>query len=229
MGGHTTKERGFMLTLYGFSASNYYNKVKLALMEKGLPFEEALRWPDQTDADLSPLHKVPYLACEAGGLCESQVIVDYLEARYPQHPLIPSDPFAAAKVREIVTFLELHLELVARQLFAEAFFGGKVSDNLKVKVREQLQKNIPAAAKLFKFAPYVAGDTFTIADCAAIVHFPLVSSATKIIYGEDMLAAIEGIKPYLAKMAENPNVQKINADRKVNTEQMLAYYASKRA
>ncbi len=29
-----------MLTLYGFAASNYYNKVKLALLEKGLHFEE---------------------------------------------------------------------------------------------------------------------------------------------------------------------------------------------
>ena len=99
-----------MLTLYGFSASNYYNKVKLALMEKGIAFEESLRWPDQTDGEVSPLHKVPYLVGEDGGMCESQVILDYLEARYPQHPLIPADPFKAAKVREIVTFLELHLE-----------------------------------------------------------------------------------------------------------------------
>ncbi|MCL9845464.1 glutathione S-transferase [Ralstonia solanacearum] len=217
-----------MLTLYGFAASNYYNKVKLALMEKGIPFEESLRWPDQTDGDLSPLHKVPYMMGEDGGLCESQVIVDYLESRYPQHPLIPADPFRAAKVREIVTFLELHLELVARQLYAEAFFGGKISDGLKAKVREQLQKSIPATARLLKFAPYVAGDTFTIADCAAIVHFPLVSSATKIIYGEDLLAPIEGIKPYLARMGELPNVQKMNDARKENTERMLAYYASKR-
>lgn len=141
---------------------------------------------------------------------------------------MPADPFRAAKVREIVTFLELHLELVARQLYPEAFFGGKISDNLKAKVREQLQKNIPATARLLKFAPYVAGDTFTIADCAAIVHFPLVSSATKLIYGEDLLAPIAGIKPYLAKMGEMPSVQQLNADRKVNTEQMLAYYASKR-
>ena len=218
-----------MLTLYGFAASNYYNKVKLALLEKGLPFEESLRWPDQTDGEISPLHKVPYLKDGDRGMCESQVIVDYLEARYPEHPLVPADPFQAAKVREVVTFLELHLELVARQLFPEAFFGGKISDNLKAKTREQLQKNIPAAAKLFKFAPYVAGDTFTIADCAAIVHFPLVSQATKIIYGEDLLAQVEGIKPYLAAMAENPNVQKVRADSKANLEQMLAQYASKRA
>lgn len=217
-----------MLTLYGFAASNYYNKVKLALLEKGLPFEESLRWPDQTDGEISPLHKVPYLKDGDRGMCESQVIIDYLEARYPEHPLVPADPFQAAKVREVVTFLELHLELVARQLFPEAFFGGKISDNLKAKTREQLQKNIPAAAKLFKFAPYVAGDTFTIADCAAIVHFPLVSSATKIIYGEDLLAQVEGVKPYLAAMAENLNVQKMRADSKANLEAMLAHYASKR-
>lgn len=53
-----------MLTLYGFAASNYYNKVKLALMEKGIAFEESLRWPDQTDGEVSPLHKVPYLVGE---------------------------------------------------------------------------------------------------------------------------------------------------------------------
>ena len=29
-----------MLTLCGFAASNYYNKVKLALLEKSVPFEE---------------------------------------------------------------------------------------------------------------------------------------------------------------------------------------------
>lgn len=60
-----------MLTLYGFAASNYYNKVKLALMEKGIPFEESLRWPDQTDGDLSPLHKVPYMVGKTGA-CASR-------------------------------------------------------------------------------------------------------------------------------------------------------------
>jgi glutathione S-transferase len=43
-----------MLTLSGFSASNYYNKVKLALLEKGVPFEEELAWVGATDAAASP-------------------------------------------------------------------------------------------------------------------------------------------------------------------------------
>ena len=38
-----------MLKLCGFAASNYYNKVKLALLEKGVPFEEELAWVGQTD------------------------------------------------------------------------------------------------------------------------------------------------------------------------------------
>lgn len=40
-----------MLTLCGFSASNYYNKVKLALMEKQIPFEEKLVWLGNTNPD----------------------------------------------------------------------------------------------------------------------------------------------------------------------------------
>src|SRR4051812_26657792 len=111
-----------MLKLCGFSASNYYNKVKFALLEKGVAFEEELVWTDRSPALLacSPLGKVPFLETEHGTLCESQVLMDYIEAAYPQKPLIPSDPFAAAKVRELITFMELHLELVARELYAEA-------------------------------------------------------------------------------------------------------------
>ena len=40
-----------MLTLCGFAASNYYNKVKFALLEKGVPFTEELAWLGQTDPD----------------------------------------------------------------------------------------------------------------------------------------------------------------------------------
>ena len=43
-----------MLTLCGFSASNYYNKVKLALLEKDLPFTEELAWVGETDRSASP-------------------------------------------------------------------------------------------------------------------------------------------------------------------------------
>lgn len=210
-----------MLKLCGFSASNYYNKVKLALLEKNLPFEEVLAWVGETDLAASPLGKVPYIITEAGPLCESETIVEYIETTYPQAPLLPRDPYQAGKVREVITFLELYLELTARELYAEAFFGGKVSDRVKERQRNLLDKYIPAFAKLAKFSPYIAGDTFTLADCAAVCHLPLVSSCTKIIYGEDLLAGLP-VKEYLKAMAERPTVQKVNAERKANTELMLS-------
>ena len=210
-----------MLTLCGFSASNYYNKVKLALLEKGVPFQEQLAWVGQTDLAASPLGKVPYLLTPEGPLCESAVIADYIEAAHPTPALVPAQAFAAAKVRELITFMELHLELVARNLYPQAFFGGTVSEAAREKVGIQLEKNIAAFAKLASFAPYVAGDSFSMADCAAIVHLPLVSSATKAIYGRDYLAELP-VRDYLARMAERPHVQRINADRKTSTAEMLA-------
>ena len=215
-----------MLTLCGFAGSNYYNKVKFALLEKGVSFNEELVWVGQTDPACSPLGKVPYIKTPQGSLCESEVIMEYIEDQYPQNSLLPANPFAAAKVRELVTFLELHLELVVRNLYPEAFFGGKVSDSAKEKVRDQLTKNVAAFAKLASFSPFVAGDTLSLADCAAVVHLPLVSSATKLIYGRDFLADLP-VRDYLKRMGERPALQQVNAERKANTELMMARMKAK--
>lgn len=212
-----------MLKLCGFAASNYYNKVKFALLEKGVEFEEELVWLDRTPELLarSPLGKIPFIETEHGRLCESQVILDYIESSHPRNALLPADPYAAAKVRELITFTELHLELVARELYAEAFFGGKVTDETKERVQKLLKRNVEGFAKLAKFSPYLAGAEFTMADCAGMVHLPLVSMASKIIYGEDALAGLP-VRDYVKMLGERPAAQRVNADRKTNTEAMAA-------
>jgi glutathione S-transferase len=213
-----------MLTLCGFSVSNYYNKVKLALLEKGIPFSEELVMTGSKDEAVlgaTPLGKVPFLKTEQGALCESQVIVDYIEAAYPAHPLVPADAFGAAKVRELCTFIDLHLELVARELYSQAFFGGTVSDETRERVRKQLTRQIAGFKRLAKFGPYVAGDQFTLADCAAYVSLPLVALASKKVLGEDLLAAA-GIdwKGYAGLIAQRPSAQKVDADKKADAARM---------
>ena len=215
-----------MLTLCGFAASNYYNKVKIALLEKGVDFTEQLAWVGEVDRQASPLGKVPYLVTDQGSLCESGVMLEYIEQKYPQNPLIPADPFAAAKVRELALFLDLHLELVARNLYPEAFFGGKVSDSVKEKTAAQLEKNVAAFAKLAKFSPFIAGDSLTLADCSAVTHLPLISGATKLVYGKDFLAELPA-REYLKMMGERPHMQKVNADRKANMDLMMSRMKAK--
>jgi glutathione S-transferase len=209
-----------MITLCGFPISNYYNKVKLALLEKGVPFEEERVMTGSKDEAVlaaSPLGKVPFIRTPQGALCESQIIVDWIEAAYPNPPLVPAEPFAAAKVRELATFIDLHLELVARELYAQAFFGGTVSESTQARVRKQLDRHIPAFKRLASFSPYVAGDTFSLADCSAWVSLPLVAMATRSGYGEDLLAA-QGVdwKGYVKMVGERPSAQRVAADRKAD-------------
>ena len=218
-----------MLTLCGFSASNYYNKVKLALLEKEVPFAEKLFWVDRSPALLekSPLGKVPFFEIGDKVLFESQVMLDYVEAMYPQKPLLPADPFEAARIRQLIQYIELHLELVARELYAEAFFGGKISDETKTRTQKLLKRNIAALGRVAKFSPYIAGDEFTMADCAAVVHFPLIGMATKAMYGEDMMTDYP-VRDYVKLLGERATVQKVTADRKASAVELAERIKSQR-
>jgi glutathione S-transferase len=215
-----------MVVLCGSSISNYYNKVKLALLEKGVEFTEeyvATGGTDETVLGASPLAKIPFLRTDAGPLCESQAILEYIESAWPEPPLLPRDPYAAAKVRELGIYADLHLELVVRDLYPKAFFGGTLSDGNAARIRTVLTRNIAAFKRLARFAPYVAGDRFTQADCSAWNSLPLVSMATKAIYGEDLIAA-GGIdlKSYTRLVGERPSAQKVAADRKAEQARLLA-------
>lgn len=207
-----------MLKLCGFHLSNYHNKVRIALLEKGVAFQEdASCRPSQKDEFLarSPLGKVPFLELDDGRrLCESDVIMEYLEEAYPQKPLLPKDPFQRAKVRELVTFMELHVELVARRLYGSVFWKRPISDEMKETTQKDLAKGVRALKTLVRFDPYIAGGELTIADCAAFVHLPLVSLSTKHGLGRDVLDELPQVKPYLKMLAERPAFRQVNEDRK---------------
>jgi glutathione S-transferase len=208
-----------MLKLCGFPISNYFNKARIAMLEKGVAFElDPTCRPSQDDAFLArtPLGKVPFVEMDGGAqLSESQVICEYLEDAYPQKPLYPRDALERARVRELITIMELHMELVARRLYPHAFFGrGPASDELKKTIENDLAKGVRAFRMRAKFDPYVAGAELTLADCAAFVHLPLVSMATKAIYGQDILESMPQIKAYLKMMGERPAFKTVNEDRK---------------
>jgi glutathione S-transferase len=222
-----------MITLCGLVMSNYYNKVKLALLEKGIPFdEEMVPTGSREEAVLaaSPLAKIPFIRTPQGTLCESEAIVQYLEDAFPAVPLLPADPWSRAKVRELTTYIDLHLELVVREIYPQAFFGGTVSEEVKASVRKRLTRHIAAFQRLARFAPFVAGETFTSADCAAFVSLPLVGMATKAVLGEVLLQAA-GIdwKAYVQQVGERPSAQRVNADRKAQRAAQLAAMQAKAA
>ena len=207
-----------MLKLCGFHISNYHNKVRIVLLEKGVPFEEdAACKPSQQEEFLArtPIGKVPFLELDGGRrLSESEVIFEYLEDAYPQKPLLPKDPYERAKVRELVRYLELHVELVARRMYGDVFFKRPASEEVKTAVGKDLAKGLRALRQLVKFDPYIAGKELTIADCAAFVHLPLVSLVGKLGFGRDFLDDWPQLKPYLKMLGERPAFRRVNEDRK---------------
>ena len=213
-----------MIKLCGFGVSNYYNKIKIILLAKGVPFVEEYVGVSHDSLRLqqSPARKIPFLDVDGVVLSESQAIAEYLEDAFPQPALYPADVLERARCRELIEIIELYLELPARRLYREVFFGGTVSPELKEQVKAELGRGVRALAVTAKFAPYIAGGVFTHADCAAAVHLPLVSIACKKIYGMDPFEGIAEIRPYLKMLGGHPAVSKTNEERKAAETAMIA-------
>lgn len=208
-----------MLKLCGFRISNYHNKVRLVLLEKGIAFEEdASCTPKQSEEFLArtPMGKVPFVEIDGDRrLSESQAICEYLEDAYPQVPLLPKDAWERAKVRELIAHMELHMELVARRLYGTVFFKrGGLSEEAGKAIEKDLAKGVRAFKALARFEPFIAGGELTLADCAAFVHLPLVALASKLAYGRDCLEELPEVRPYLRMLGERPAFSKVNEDRK---------------
>lgn len=217
-----------MLKLYGFDVSNYFNMIKLALAHKELDYEVVTVYPNQEPEFLakSPMGKVPALETEDGIIVETNIILEYLDAKYPDKPLYPADPFAQARVKELVKFIELYLELPARRCHPEAFFGGKVSDETRKEVKRALFRGMTGLNRLASFSPYVAGDEFSAADIMFLYSVDLASGVAYKLFDIDLFDGSQGAKNLMAKLNELPEVQKIAADRKVANKAFVEYVTS---
>jgi glutathione S-transferase len=216
-----------MITLYGFAISNYYNKVKFALLEKDIPFTEEVVPPSQEESILkrSPLGKIPFIKTTEGYLSESQAIVEYLEDAFPEKPLYPAGAFERAKHREFIQHLELNVELIARRIYGEALFGNPASQEVKDEVKKKVETGLIGLSKLFKFAPYALGEQFSLADVLAWPHLQLVGFCTQKVYGTDLVAEhIPGVADYIKLIESRPHAQLVSKDR---SEALAKFFAGK--
>jgi len=212
-----------MITLHGFSASNYYNLVKHVLLYKQLPFQGKLVYAG-SEALLagSPVGKVPAITTAEGlNLSESSVICDFLEETYPEIQLYPQDNGERAVVRQIMKIAELYFELPCRRFIPYVFSGTEAPESLKVEVREVLARGIIALNHLCQFTPWVAGNDFTMADIYVYYVNQIVIKFGASQLDWDILADIPGMKVWNDSMGESEIAQKIAADRDANMPELI--------
>ena len=204
-----------MIQLYGLRLSNYYSLVKALLIEKGVEFEEVKAPPTQEPDNLArtPMGKMPSIGVDGQYMSESLAIAAYLDRLQPDPALLPSDPFQAGKVVELICHLKLDVELVARRCLPEVLFNTPVSEETKSSTQADLAKGMAAVDRIFVGAPYAAGDNLTLADFYTFYVFGLANTISKNLFGEDLLDGREKIQAVMAAMAEHPSVAQVEADK----------------
>jgi glutathione S-transferase len=172
-----------MIRFYYGSGSPFSWRVQLALEEKGLAYEPMLlsfeKGEHKSAEHLarSPHGKVPAFEDDGATLYESSAIVEYLEERYPDRPLLPRDPAARARVRieelECIVYFADRFIAVARQVFFTPpdRRDAQAIEAARAEARHELQRLEARAAK--RGAPYLAGE-FSRAD---VTWLPFVEIA----------------------------------------------------
>lgn len=204
------------LRLYGTPLSNYYNKVKIALLEQGRAFEEVHAMP----ADLwpqagSPTGKIPWLQTPDGHcLHESAAIIEYLEETRGDAPsLFPVNPVDRARCRELVQYLELYIEQPVRDLYGAAFWGATLETGQADRAIQQAATGLKFLARRASFAPWLCGNTFSQADATAWAHLTTVQRALHFVgAGELMTTVLPALPGWLEKLAGRPSIVRVIND-----------------
>ncbi|MDT8384610.1 MAG: glutathione S-transferase N-terminal domain-containing protein [Gammaproteobacteria bacterium] len=169
----------------------FSHRVRIVLAEKGINFEGVdvdLSSPPEDLMELNPYGSVPTLVDRDLVLYDAQVIMEYLDERFPHPPLMPVDPVSRAQSR-------MTLHRIQRDW--DSLVGKLSKGRDKEKVAKELCDSLTIIAPIFEQKPYFMSDELSLLDCAIapiLWRLPLygvtLPSSAKLVtaYGERLFA-----------------------------------------
>ncbi len=158
-----------MYQLISATPSPYARKVRIALTEKGLPFEllTEVPWDSSTRTPrYNPLEKLPILLLGDGtSVYESSYIPQYLELKHPQVPLVPKDIDGHLAARKLEVLCDGVCDAVVLSLFEKMRAGGGSPEWL-ARQRRKVQGGMAEMARLVGQRPWAVGEAFSLGDIA---------------------------------------------------------------
>ena len=165
-----------MIILYEFALSPFVQKVKIALREKGLQFEnrESLFAKDQSAFHAaSPRREIPTLVDGEFAIWDSTIILDYLEERWPEPPLMPADPASRAEARMLEEICDTQLEAInfcLSEMMAFPDIDPEARDSVVAKGKADLLGLFGLLEEKLSNKDYFSGDFFGRADLSVLPH-----------------------------------------------------------
>lgn len=158
------------LKLLSAKPSPFARKVRVALIEKGIPFETTIDAPWNTDSiasSMNPLGKVPALDIGKGQvLYDSKVIVEYLETLDRDPVLLPKDPFARVAHKQIEALADGVCDAIVLTVIEGAREPALQSAWWIARQRGKANAGVAEASRLLGSREWFVGDTFGLADIA---------------------------------------------------------------
>ncbi len=148
------------MTFFSDGLSHYSHRVRIVLAEKGVTVEvidtDPKDIPEEV-SELNPYNSLPTLVDRDLVLYEANVMMEYLDERFPHPPLLPVYPVARALSRLWVHRIEKDWSVLVDQIESGE---GDVDA-----AREKLRDSLLAVAPIFTEKPYFMSEEFSLVDC----------------------------------------------------------------
>jgi glutathione S-transferase len=199
-----------MVTLYDDVFSPYARKVRIALYEKGVPFERVRALHDCSRTDflhVNPRAEVPALVDGDLSLYDSTVICEYLEDRYPDPPIYPRDPHLRASCRLLEDLADTQLDAATYAIAIVEYGRGETHPEMREVAGRDLGRIYDELERRLGARPFFCGE-FSAADIALVPH---VMAAAFLGFPLDP-ARHPGLSRWLERVQERPALARDNAD-----------------
>jgi len=151
------------MTFYSDGKSHYSHRVRIVLAEKGVTVETIDVDPDSKPEDLAslnPYNTLPTLVDRDLVLYEADIMMEYLDERFPHPPLFPVYPVARSESR--LWIYRIKQDWCGK---VDALMAGKGTTAALEKARKELRESLLSIAPIFGEKPFFMSDEFTIVDC----------------------------------------------------------------
>ncbi len=199
-----------MLKLYDFPMSPRARKVRIVLAEKGLQYEKItidITKGEQKKPEylaINPYGKVPALQDDGTTVYESTIIMEYLNEKYPNPPLLPADPGQRARARVLMHLGDNAYDGALAAIVGQVFFKpkGEADQSVIEKAKQDLQTCFERLERELGNNDYLLGSTFTLADICFVTWAPLFGPLQV-----EVPAQFSRVKAWLTRAQDRPSVK----------------------